>query len=496
MLKDIIQKTFRLFLSNYFLLFLYIAIVSVVSYNHEVWRDEVDPWLLARDVDLPGLFRYSRNSGHPALWHIILIPFAKLGFPNFTLSIVHLSFAISTAYLFLFHSTLKKYLVVLLIFGYYFLFEYAIIARNYAVSIFLLFLIATLYSKRFEKPILFAFLFFLLENCNIYMTIVASGIGLIYLIEIVEQKNFKPRILLGLAIMIIGAIACMLQLIPTDERQASPTNTGMFHMINSMALPVSLAFSFLPGVIGKRAIWSLFFIPVGFFVFFRIKKLFIFFTWVILILSFIFTFVYMTGHRHAGFLLLTIVFALWIKPHYETIPKPENIYNSLSEYCFSFIKEPEKLFQIMLTISFLVSLRYSYQESVKDILYSYSNVKEVSEYIMANGYDSDKYIIATHNPDRGKAILYYLKNKKTLYYPALESFGSHMWWTKKNSEAGPMDLDDVVNATREKFKGQNDILFLSDTELREDKDRYELIYITKSRVEFVKDENFFLYKLK
>ncbi len=495
LMKNIVRKIFQILFSNYFLLIAYIAIVSVVSYNHEAWRDEVDPWLLARDVDLPGLYRYTRNSGHPGLWHIILIPFAKLGFPNFTLSIVHLSFAISTAYLFLFRSTLKKYMVVLLLFGYYFLFEYVVVSRNYALSIFLLFTVAAIYEKRFINPILFGFILFLSANCNIYATIITSGIGLIYFIEIIEQKKYESKVLVGLSLIILGGVVCILQVLPSADRQTSPTNSGMFHMVNSMALPLSMAYSFLPGIVSKRIYWSFLVIPVGFFAFFHVKKIFIFFTWVILLLLFFYTFIFMNGHRHAGFLLITIVLALWIKPYYDT-PRKEVIYDSLLDFCMSFIKQPEKLFNLILTISLIVSVRFSFQESLKDIRYSYSNAKEMSEFILENGYDNDKFIISTHKPDNGKTVLYFLKNKKSFYYPSLDSFGSHMWWDKKMSESAALKVEDMVTKTRSEFIGKENILFLSDTELGEDKDHYDLLYFTKKRIEFIKDENFFLYKLK
>lgn len=495
-MKNITSKLFQFLSSNSFLLILYFILVSYVAMHHEVWRDEADSWLVARDISVSGLFQFTRNSGHPSLWYWVLIPFAKLGFPNYTLAVIHIFFATATVYLMLFHSTLPRYIVVLLIFGYYFFFEYAVVSRNYALSNFLLFSIATMYQKRFEKPILFGFILLLLANCNIYATILTSGIGLIFFIEIIEQKKYESKVLTGLSLIILGGILCVLQVLPSDDRQASPTNSGIFHMINSMALPLSIVYSFTPGIVSKRAFFGFLILPIAFIAFYPVKKVFIFFVWVISIICLFFTLIYMGGHRHAGFLLLTLIFALWIKPFYQTNSISEKVYESLSDYSLSFFKEPEKLLQVALTISLILSVKFSLQESKKEIKYSFSNAKEMSQYILANGYDDEKYTISTHNPDRGKTILYFLKNKKTLYYPALDSFGSHMWWNKKMSQAGLLEMDDMVEKTRKEFSGKDNILFLSDTLLKEDNERYELIYATTSRIEFVKDENFYLYKLK
>ncbi|MBP7284171.1 MAG: hypothetical protein KBA66_21480 [Leptospiraceae bacterium] len=489
-MKNIAQRILHLLLNNYFLLFLYILLVSYVTIHHEVWRDEADSWLVARDISYSGLFQFTRNSGHPSFWYWILIPFAKFDFPYYTLSIIHLSLAIAVVYLILFHSTLNKYLVILLIFGYYFFFEYAVVARNYALSNFLLFLIAAIYKKRFEKPILFGMLLFLLANANMYATIIASGIGLLYLIEIIEEKKYTSNIMLGFSLIVLGGIACLAQVYPSNDRQVSPTDSGLFFVINYNAIFLATAHAFAPGVMSLLALFSLVLFPVSLVFFYRTKKVFIFFIWVICILFFFFTFIYMGGYRHAGFLLMTLIFSLWIKPYYEIEKESEVIYDSLFSYVIS------KLFYILFIISLLFSLRFSYKESKKEILYSYSNAKEMSEYILANGYDSDDYIIVAHNLDRGKTILYYLKNKKTFYYPALDSFGSYMLWDKKMSNAVKLKVQDMLPKTREKFAGKENILFLSDTELKENKEEYDLLYKTQRRNEFVRDEEFFLYKLK
>ena len=64
------------------------------------------------------------------------------------------------------------------------------------------------------------------------------------------------------------------------------------------------------------------------------------------------------------------------------------------------------------------------------------------------------------------------------------------------SNAVKLKVQDMLPKTREKFAGKENILFLSDTELKENKEEYDLLYKTQRRNEFVRDEEFFLYKLK
>ena len=89
------------FLSNkYFLILVYLFLTSITAFNHELWRDEADVWLFARDTNFTGFFEYLSNSGHPGLWHLLLLPFAKLNFPNYTIQILHLSIAVASIRIF------------------------------------------------------------------------------------------------------------------------------------------------------------------------------------------------------------------------------------------------------------------------------------------------------------------------------------------------------------------------------------------------------------
>ncbi len=409
---------------KYIFFFVYSVLISFVAYHHELWRDEADAWLVARDIDFYGLLIFSRNAGHPALWYWILIPFAKLGFPNYTIMIIHVLIAISASYIILFYSTYRIFFSIPLIFGYYFFYEYGVIARNYAISNLLLFLAAALYQKRFERPILFGVVVFFLANCNIYATVLASGIGLIYLIEVFEKKEFKSGVFAGVFLMFFGGLVCLLQIIRLDNKSILS--------FNSMAMPVAIVQSFSPGTESRISIFVGFIIIVlGFIVFSNTKKVFLFYIWTFSILTFFVSFIYMSGFRHAGFFLLFFLFSLWIFPYYEK-QEIEKVYDSLGDFFLSIFKEKKKLLHLLLLISAFYSIRFSIQEARKDILYSFSNAKEMSEFIIANGYDSDKYIFSAQSADNCKTVLFYLKNKKNfiiqgLILLVLICFGMQRW---------------------------------------------------------------------
>jgi hypothetical protein len=59
------------------LLFLLAAVAAAA--HHEMWKDEIIAWLLARDARTPWeVFSIIKYEGHPGLWHLLLWPLAHL----------------------------------------------------------------------------------------------------------------------------------------------------------------------------------------------------------------------------------------------------------------------------------------------------------------------------------------------------------------------------------------------------------------------------------
>jgi hypothetical protein len=482
------------FLSNkYFLILVYLFLTSITAFNHELWRDEADVWLFARDTNFTGFFEYLSNSGHPGLWHLLLLPFAKLNFPNYTIQILHLSIAVASIYLLLSYSNFPKYIQILLVFNYYLLYEYAIVCRNYSIGVFLMFAIAALYPKRFERPILYGFLIFLLCNTNLYCSIISSGIALIYFLEMIQEKKLSKSILLGFCLTLVGAIVLLVQVFPNPE---SGEHKEIFaSMRNSMAVPISIIYSFSPGAlkINYQILPGFIIICLSLVVFFRTKIVFIFFVWSLSFLFLFYSFIYIRSYRHAGFVLFSFLFAYWIQAYYRSEE------NAFKEFAFKSIKEylrkPLVLLNLFFVLSLLTSTKFAFQELRKDILFSYSNAKEMAEFMVANKYDSNKNTIVAHGADSGKTVLFYLKNTKEFYYPGIDSFGSYIHWDRKAWNSEKMKMEEAFLIAKEKLKDRSDTLFLTGTPLSDTGKASELLYQTSKRNEFIKEEEYYLYRL-
>jgi hypothetical protein len=120
----------------FLLLVVYGAALALLLAHHEMWRDELQGWLLARDSgNLGQLWHNTRYEGHPLLWHLILFPLAHLTASPVAMQVVHWGVAVGVAALVLFAAPFQVWVRALIVFGYFPLYEYGAISRNYGLTV-------------------------------------------------------------------------------------------------------------------------------------------------------------------------------------------------------------------------------------------------------------------------------------------------------------------------------------------------------------------------
>ena len=131
------------------LVLLFIFLTSVGITHHELWRDETQSWLLARDSpSLLALFQNAHYEGHPLLWHYCLYIISRVNRSIFAMQAFNLLLAIGSAWLIVKKSPFSLLERSLIIFGYFTFFEYTLLARSYGLGVFLTFLFCALYCDR------------------------------------------------------------------------------------------------------------------------------------------------------------------------------------------------------------------------------------------------------------------------------------------------------------------------------------------------------------
>lgn len=164
--KKIEKLNFNLYdLTSFFIL----IFTTLRLFRHEMWRDEVQPFLIAAYADnFIDLFNKVSTEGHPLLWYAILFWISKFTINPYFVQILNWSLIFGIWILVFKFSPFTKLEKILLMTSYFFFFEYSLISRNYSMTIFFGFLYIVI-TKNFEhKIILRSLILGLLANTTVF----------------------------------------------------------------------------------------------------------------------------------------------------------------------------------------------------------------------------------------------------------------------------------------------------------------------------------------
>jgi hypothetical protein len=152
--------------------------------HHEMWRDEWQAWLLARDTtSILEMIGYLRIEGHLPAWNLVLFVVSRLTRDPIAMQGVHLVFATASIYLLCRFAPLPWLHKVLLAFGYFLAYEYAVIARPYALGVLALFAFCSLFPLRHRHPVSIFLSLLLLAITSLYGLILSIAAGAMLLVE-------------------------------------------------------------------------------------------------------------------------------------------------------------------------------------------------------------------------------------------------------------------------------------------------------------------------
>lgn len=175
------KNTNRIILTG--ILLAYVVFNGLLLMRHEQWRDEANVWLMARELSPLQLAAEIKYQGHPCLWYLIVMPFAKLGLPFQTIGVISLSVMTAAAWIFVWKAPFGALVKAVCLFSPVFTYFYADIARNYCLIALLLMLLGWLYPERNKKSILYGLLLGLLVQADTIAIVSAGMISLMWLCE-------------------------------------------------------------------------------------------------------------------------------------------------------------------------------------------------------------------------------------------------------------------------------------------------------------------------
>ncbi|MEL6457976.1 MAG: hypothetical protein AAFQ91_06955 [Cyanobacteria bacterium J06621_15] len=472
------------------LIFFIISFIGIL--NHEMWRDETQAWLLARDSStLIDLYQNLKYEGHPGLWHLCLFFIAKFTHNPFSMQLFHILISTASVYIFVKLSPFNIVEKTLFTFSYFSLFEYNLISRNYNLGLFLVLLFCYLFTSQNRNYILTSLSLAFLANTNIYGLIICLCLSLTLIIDTVRlykigqyqlDRKLTINLTIGLIILFLGIGLSIFQLFPAavqdtakdiQQNIGEETVVSRFDFILTMLRRLGYAvraiwYSYIPipdifsyhfwshNIVRNSPFLVLFasFISL-FLIFFSIaiflnKPIALFFYLSATSGILIFTWLKFQGTlRHHGNLFIVFLASIWIS---RCIRESYDIPERLNQFISYYKENQRKLITIILAIQ-VISGIYAYS---MDLIYPFSKSKVAAEYIKQEGL-TDSLIIGDKNTIVSPISAY--TNLK-IYYIAYEKFGSFFDNPQTKFIKNQSQLVDRIKREIENSSKQN-ILILS-----------------------------------
>ena len=173
---------------------LYVLLVSLVESLHEPWKDETQAWRLAIDSDgLAALVRNSRYEGHPLLFHVMLQAIGHLSRSWWAAAVLHVVIACTAAWVVLRYAPFTRLQKVLLVFGYWCVYEYAVVVRPYGLGMALAFAACAAWCATPRRTGWAIVALALTANTTAMGTLLAMTLALAFAIDWVWPDGEGPR---------------------------------------------------------------------------------------------------------------------------------------------------------------------------------------------------------------------------------------------------------------------------------------------------------------
>lgn len=164
-----------------------LALFSAAFALHEPWRDEIQAWLMAGNLSLPGLLANAGAEGHPIGWHLLCKFLMALGLPFSSLYALSALCALLAALLLARRSPFSPLLKLLAVSGPLILLL-GISARPYMLIVLLLLLQAALFAQRMRRPLAYALCLGALSQLMVLCLPYAGLMALWWLLEVLDRK--------------------------------------------------------------------------------------------------------------------------------------------------------------------------------------------------------------------------------------------------------------------------------------------------------------------
>ena len=438
------RATKKTVISVLIILGIWLSVVIFVETRHEFWRDEVRAFSLAREASSPlDLYNLIKYEGHPVLWYLLLFLGKSIVNTPLILPVTAVVIGLAAIAVFMFYAPFPLWFKCLFIFSALPLYEYSVMARNYGISMLLMFIAAALYRKRRFHPYWFALTLALLANTNVHSTILASLLAAVWVWDVLHQqkgasfKNYCTSLILPLMIVLGGIALCVIFVLPGENTILAPGTTSFsanklvlsaftalvrpdktFNLIEPAGSPswvcIGLIILAVLGLIRRPS----------FFLAALVGQI---------ALGVFFLIVYYGSYRHQGLFLIFLLVLYWLFNDEADHRSPNRIINLLNKA------------GLYIAIGFLVigNLALSIPTIQVELTQEKSSSKAFGTFLNQSAAYHNAIIIP--EPDYYiESLAYYADNQ--IYFPRERRFGTTVSWT--DSADARLSLSDLLASAR------------------------------------------------
>jgi len=453
------------------LLIAYLLVAAALLAAHEPWRDELQSWSIAREsASLGELIAQTRYEGHPSGWYLLLFALTRLSSDFRAVQALHLILMAMAIALLIWRAPLSGLQKALAVFGYFLLYEYAVLARNYALGVLALFAFCALARdwRRYWLWMQLCLLVMLQANAFAGMLAVALFIasGLHAQRRAGRERDLRGPLALGALLFAGGLVLSVFDVrVPPDAsfmpawHWRDPALATLLRATAHAFLPIpqlSLHFwntSLLstispPGSLPwLEALLALLAMLLAFLILRRRPLALLGFALAAAAIGTLLAVKYMGFIRHHGHLFLALLGAYWLG---ESLAAAEHRPAARRSG-----RAPQSaLLTLLLALQVPASLPAAWYE----LRYPFSRSRETAAFIRASGWDRGALI---GYPDYAASAVA-MGLALPIHYPESGRQGSFLIW---NAQRAPNPTLDIASATRRLARERGRVLLVANLPL-------------------------------
>lgn len=427
-------------------LLLYIIGTVLVSCFHEPWFDEAQAWLIARSASLYEiLFEIPHYEGHPQMWHLLLVPFAKAGLPfHPAISAVNLTCCTAAMAILLFRSPFPKIVRCLIPFSYFCFYQYAVICRPYSVMMLAVMLMCLTYSGRNQHPWRFILSLTLFALCSAYTMVIAGCLCILWCIDIFQEYRkgrkwgnvLRDSRVHALTFILLIALFVLYSIIPAEDCLYSGSTATIKERFMRIpyffALPLDSLFGscmsydeYMKGIgatLVELLLGGIVWVLLGW-ILKANRRMAYLFPLIVFVICFI---LIQPSVHHIGICTMYLIFVFWDICKEKGMPALPTSFHKL----WSLVPTVSirRLAGVIGAVIALLPMIYSAVSSVLDIRTQYSHAA-VADYLKEHGLDERKIMVSwlwRSEKDVSDGNFFYLDNKIPLEHAPVSLFETNM----------------------------------------------------------------------